>query len=428
MSGQTATGTVLEAGLKMTAAHSRTPLKGNEANPKLATAESRFHTVELEVPPQATGTSATITLSQSSSLHSLPTPVTAGRGVNVDSNPRESMTSETEETFTFTTPLDDCDRNPETTVEAVVTPYVSIESSEPFSSTESIKVTLPHSAVVSRNPTALVSTLPILPDHELYRLVVKRQSVDFEGKVGNWELVEEVLRFQGKIVACVDSLTKLSVFVGIAQSNDGRPIGQILSKQAEVWILSSPYVDQKLFTRVVITTSAFSPSEFEEEFPNRIRSDNALKLLEGPQHLIVDLDKNVRLSMSVRDKTTALTFQPQHHYVSKRALISSDTFNYVSFVLPGCDHLALTQPHCECVVDQLSSQEESVESPPMDGAQKLRVVFDLPRQTPSVSVVSSFLSQSCSFIDFVYRLTSVAFVVLTAVFYNFLTYMRRGSS
>lgn len=132
-------------------------------------------------------------------------------------------------------------------------------------------------------------------------------------------------------MACVDSLTKLAVFVNIAQSKDGQPIGQILSKQAEVWILCGPYVDQKLFTRVVISTRAFSPSEFEEEVHSRIRSDNPLKLLEGPQHLIVDLDKDV--SMSMRDKTTAVTFAPNHQYISKRAFISSDSLNYVSFVL-----------------------------------------------------------------------------------------------
>lgn len=182
-SKQTATGKLSEAGLKMKTAYSRTTFKGL-AHPKLTTLESRFHTAELEVPPQAAGTSATITLSQSSSLHSVPIPAKARRSVDVDSNPTGNVRSETEETVKFTHPLDDGDRNPETSDEAVVSPYVSVESSEPLSCPGPIKVTIPVNAV-SRAQTAPLSTLPVLPEHELYRLVVKRLSVDSEGKVSD---------------------------------------------------------------------------------------------------------------------------------------------------------------------------------------------------------------------------------------------------
>lgn len=142
-------------------------------------------------------------------------------------------------------------------------------------------------------------------------------------------------------------------------------------------------MDRNLYAKVIVTTNALSPSQFQEEIPKRMIASGPLKVLEGPLQMTVDMDKNVRVSMSLCDKATARTFQPKHQTISKLSLMPSDAFYVVSFAMPSCDQLALTQPYCKCVVDQLPAHMDSTDTPSEDGALNAIVVFHLPSQAPS---------------------------------------------
>lgn len=218
----TAFGTVSDDGLTLTTAQSNTQVRSPsccESTQESATAKkSSFLSAELKIPASATGAdnNIRITLSQSSSPNLLSSLAkTESRSeIGVSRHPTESVMSESDETVTFfTDPLNDCDRNPATTTKAVVTQFVSITSSEPLSRENGIKVTIPH-GIALRNEPALELTVPAVAEHDQYNLQVKRQIVNAEGKVGEWETVEDIQIFQGKIVAVVKRLPKSSVLVG----------------------------------------------------------------------------------------------------------------------------------------------------------------------------------------------------------------------
>lgn len=351
------------------------PQKSTSGN----TGASRYP-VGLDIPPGKPGEGyppATVALSQSSSVNSFES------GLETTT----TFESGSETTTTFTDPLDESDRNPEQSAAVVVTPAVEIKSSQRLSSAEKIKITIPQSAV-PRRQREVESTLPVVPQRELYRLIVKRRSVEFDGTISAWEILEEVQRFQGKVVVCVDSLTKQSVFIGIAQSHDGGPIGHIVGKRMEFWVVSSPYLNQRLVARAIVSANAFSPSGFEQAVPKRIRCETEMKLLEGPSDIVVHLDKELRVTMSTCDESTNITFRPSEQIIQKEAFYSSDAFYSASFFLLCEDELMLKLPYCQFTLNQLSTDACSSDIPLLPAPREVCLFFGLPQQDPKVALVS----------------------------------------
>lgn len=195
------------------------------------------------------------------------------------------------------------------------------------------------------------SSLPIVLEEELRRLVERKKSVDDLNDAHSTDLREKVKPFQGEVVSFT-ARTRQLVFVGIAQSSSGRPLDRLVAKQMEVWIVGGPLTNRKLISKAVVTANSFTRAEFEEEISKGTTGDRTMKLLEGPQKIIIRLDSHVKLAMSVCDRNSDLTFSPKHYCVVREAFISPDAFHSVSFLLDYESELAIRELCCECVVDQ----------------------------------------------------------------------------